>query len=351
MKPESGYRSYLISTLVLCCIFAASCAVPGPEENTGNASRFRRPFGDNAPWNIPVKNISEHPESDKYADLYWYGASNSPGSVHLSFDWYTYPVYYTCDATGYYHCRSRWTTNINGKEIPWNPEWLPAFGTDGQVIILDSINGYEWDLWQVRFERDTVFITNGNLVQAGETPGDGSDPGNYWTKENGFIPSRGVGIQYLAMLVRPRSIEQGVIEHALSNPIRNTCGEVFVPPATKLEHPGRPQGIPEGMRFALRMSDDELDEWIGELHDRGLPDNTIQAARIIARALIDYGWFITDTSGGCHLQFEDRYSAGERWEKLGLSHFEIDGRNYPRHLLHGLFTRERIYALVPGDQY
>jgi hypothetical protein len=339
--------------LFLCFIFVAGCTATGSRNaGTGeNVPGYKRPFGNNAPWNIPVKNIRIHPESDKYADLFWNGASREPGNVQLSFEWYTYPVYYTCDATGYYYCRTRWNTNINGKEIPFNPQWLPAYGTDGQIIILDSINGYEWDLWQVKFERDTVFVTNGNLIQAGITAGDGSDPGDYRTKENGFIPSRGVGIPYLAMLVRPGSVEQGVIDHALSNPIRNTCGKVFVPPATKLEHPRRPPGIPEGMRFALKMSDEELDEWVDGLRSRGLPENTVRSARIIARALIDYGWFITDTSGGCHLQFEDRYSAGDRWEQLGLSDIEVDGRSYPRNLLRGLFTRDRIYTLVPSDQY
>ena len=312
--------------------------------------KYRRAFGPGAPWNVPVKNVPEHKKSSMYAERFWNGASSRPGDVNLSFDWYTYPVYYTSDAKGSFYCKSKWKTNIDGKMILWNPEWRAAFGTDGQIILLDSVKGFEWDLWQVKFKDDTVFITNGNLIQSGQTAGDGSDPGNFWTKENGFIPSRGIGVQYLAMLVRPEEIEQGVIEHALSMPIRITDGNFFMAPTTKLEHPGRPVGIPEGMRFALRISDKEIEEWITTF--KGIvPEKAIAAAQIIARALRDYGWFITDTSGGCHLQFEDMATAGAKWDALGLGKTEINGKLYPRDLLDGLFTKDRIYTLVPSDQY
>jgi hypothetical protein len=124
--------------------------------------------------------------------------------------------------------------------------------------------------------------------------------GDYRTKEDGHRPSRGVGLPYLAMLVRPEEIEQGEIRHALSLTIRNTDGAIAVPPATKLEHPDwRYDGIPLGMRFALNVTDEQIAEWL-----ETVPEQYRRAGGIIARALRDYGCFITDTAGSAHFQFE-----------------------------------------------
>lgn len=305
-----------------------------------SAQEWQRPFGPNAPWNVPVEGLPEHPQSDHYASLLWNDSTAArPGNFNLGFEEYTYPVYNAMDATGLYPVDTEWDTNIDGTLIPWNPHWRPAPGTDAQVIILDPRTGREWDLWQVDFDGTTVFATNGSLV-----------PGDYRTYEGANPPSRGVGIQYLAMLVRPESIRAGVIDHALSMPIINTDGDTFVAPATKLEHPDNPPGIPEGMRFALDVTDAEIDAWVESLPEE-LPPPARRAARIIGVALRDYGWFITDTSGGAFLQFEANVTAGKEWAALGLTDREIGDKRYPRDLLDGLMQRDRIYAVVPSDQY
>jgi hypothetical protein len=66
-------------------------------------------------------------------------------------------------------------------------------------------------------------------------------------------------------------------------------------------------------------------------------------------ALRDYGWFITDTAGGAHFQFEDYATARDKWNDLGLGERSIGWKNYPTDLLDGLITRERIYAIAPSD--
>lgn len=328
--------------LALLLVFAAQAAATEP------------PYGPNAPWNIPVAGIPTHPDSAHYCDLLWNGATaDRPGNFNLTFDDYTYPVYEAPAATGEFPVRTRWKTNLDGRTMPWSPEWKPPPGSDAQVIVLDPATGREWNLWQVRFDGKTIHATNGNLVQKGEDAGDGSDPGDYRTKENGFRPSRGIGIQYLAMLVRPWEIAAGKIEHALSMPIKNPDGTFFVSPATKLENyqnRSRP-GIPEGMRFSLAITDAEIDAWVAAVPE-ALPATTRRSARIIAVALRDYGWFITDTSGGAHFQFEARMTAAKEWEELGLAPMgTIRWKDYPRDLLDGLITRERLRAHVPSVQY
>lgn len=320
------------------------------------ATRFRngraitapeRAFGPNAPWNRRVVGLARHPESDQLRDLLWNNApAPRPGNFNITTNGYTYPVFDARSATGLYPVTvtGGGSSNLIGTMLPWNPTWQPAAGTDGQVIILDPSNGREWDLWKVSFNGGVVTIANGNLV-----------PGSYWTKEDSYFPSRGCGIQYLAMLVRPTEVAAGTIEHALSMPIRNPSGQFFVAPATKLDHPEFGPGVPMGTRFALDVTDADIQAWASSL-PAALPAATRTAGMIIARALRDYGWFITDTAGGATFQFEDRASAGSQWDELGLGTYSDSGATYgykvyPDDLLDGLLQRERIHAIVPSDNY
>ncbi|MBP1152019.1 hypothetical protein [Methylocaldum sp. RMAD-M] len=299
-------------------------------------TRYVRPFGPNAPWNRPVDGLPRHPQSDALTNRLWQYSPSRVGNFNLSFSGYTYPVYMAGTAKGSYPVRAPSWNKLNGTKIPWSPDWKPATGSDSQVIILDPDSGREWDLWQASFDGAAVHVSNGNLV-----------PGSYLTKEDGFKPSRGCGIPYLAMLVRPEEIAQGKIEHALSMPSRNTA-KTFVAPATKSDGRATDNGLPMGTRFALNITDAEIDEWVNALPSQ-LTGQTRRAARIIAVALRDYGWFISDTAGGAHFQFEDNATAKAKWEALGLGEKSIGWKNYPTDLLDGLLTKQRIYAIVPSN--
>jgi hypothetical protein len=304
------------------------------------AAQYVRPFGPDAPWNVLVTNLPRHPQSATYASRLWSGAG---GNFNQSFVDYTYPVYYANAATGNYTVNGGNAT-INGKQMPWNPAWSAAGGSDAQVIVVDSATGREWDLWQVSVSGSTINISNGSLVGTGETASSGSVVGNYRTKVNGWVPSRGIGISYLAMLVRPEEITQGEIKHALSLPISNPSKASYVAPATKLEHSGSDSGdeIPEGMRFALDVTDAQIESWVATK-----PAAYQKLARTVAHALRDYGWFITDTSGAAHFQFEAQTSADALWKAQGIDPASSSATN----LLDGLITQSRIYTIVPSDQY
>jgi lipopolysaccharide/colanic/teichoic acid biosynthesis glycosyltransferase len=333
-RALSAASAISLSTAAAGCAFMGVAACPAAAAET-----YVRPFGQQAAWNLPVSNIPRHAESSELSARLWHYAPARPGDFNLSFDEYTYPVYDAAEATAYYPIVTAWSGNLAGRTIPWSPAWQPGGGTDAQVIILDHARGREWNLWQAAFDGRVVRATNGNLVD-----------GDFRTKIDGFTPSRGSGIQYLAMLARPQEIARGAIEHALSMPVRNIDGSSFVPPATKLERAHHQSGLPLGTRFALALASEELERWISSL-PADLPSETQRSARIIARALRDYGWFITDTSGGAHLQFEARQSAGKRWAALGLDRRVIAGKEYPRDLLDGLVTPERIYALAPVSHH
>jgi hypothetical protein len=337
----SKWRRIALSIAALTSIGPIAAAPAASGAGPQAQQIYVRPFGPHAPWNIPLSGLPRLAQSDLYAALLWNAApSDHPGNINLDFESYTYPVYYADATTRLYPIRTKKRTDIRGGQVPWDPAWRAAPGSDAQVIILDPDIGREWDLWQVSFDGETVHVSNGSLV-----------PGDYRTKEDGNPPSRGIGIQYLAMLVRPQEIAQGKIGHALSMPIKNTSKDVYVAPATKLEGKGRSQeAIPEGTRFGLQVTDQEIEAWIRTLPSE-LPPATRQSARIIAQALRDYGWFITDNAGGAAFQFESRITAGDRWAELGLDERSIGYKQYPRDLLDGLLSQERIYAVVPSDQY
>jgi hypothetical protein len=323
---------------VLGALGAVGC---GFRPAIARAEAYTRPYGPNAPWNVPAASVATHPQSALYAERLWSLGSATPGNVNLTFAGYTYPVYDVREATLEVTVSVKWRTALHGTKLPWNPAWKIPSGSDRQVILLDPPTGREWNLWQVSYKNGKLSCTNGNLV-----------PGSYWTREVGFPPSRGCGIPYLAMLVRPQEVEAGEIRHALSMPVMNPDSQVYVAPATKLEGKSSAivNGIPEGMRFVLDVSDAEIEAWIAALPSQ-LPTATRRSARVIARALRDYGWFVTDTSGGAHLQFEEWGSAGAAWQALGLGTIVANWKEYPRDLLDGLLRRDRIRTLVPSDQY
>jgi hypothetical protein len=304
---------------------------------------YIRPFGPNAPWNIPVADLPLAENSEELASKLWNDSytDRELRNFNINNTSYTYPVYEVTEDTPYFPVvdKNGWG-NLGGKEIPFDPSWKPAPGSDAQIIILDPATGREWNLWQAEFDGDSVNVSNGNLV-----------PGSYFEKEDGFSSSRGVGIQYSAMLVRPEEVAQGVIEHALSMPIRNTSGSEFVAPGTKLEFPGvRPDGIPEGTRFALDVTDEQIDAHLASLPD-SVPDITKSSLKTIMVAMRDYGWFITDTAGSAHIQLESTTTAQKEWEELGMIDRDVGGAVYPRDALDGLIRESRIVAFVPSDQY
>jgi hypothetical protein len=114
------------------------------------------------------------------------------------------------------------------------------------------------------------------------------------------------------------------------------CGE---PAATALSaEQFRRTTLPSGTRFALKMTPAEIEQW---LDSRGYTGQLRITARAFARALVDYGWFVTDTScTASNFQVEGGANpeTAAAWRALGIAG---DGRN----LLGGLITRNRIWTV------
>jgi len=287
--------------------------------------------------------------------------------------------------------------------VAWNDSWLPSDGTDGFLVTYDPTTGQEWDYWNVSFpgyqqqnDHSLGCINSQNLpppfgvgfdinedicaaTAVRVTAPDGT-PADLRTYTGNFPPAGGGGIQNTVGAVTPQEVAAGAVRHAWKMNIWNTmfgpecapaertdpkafgvtCGGAVapagqfeksaysdgtfvspVPPirgATPTEQ--RSNTVPEGMRFSLRLTDAEIESW---LDSRGYQGTLRTTARTLAVSLRDYGWFVTDTTGGpagFGLLGSRNPETEKGWRALGLVGSSQD-------LLIGLFTRDRLVTWSP----
>jgi hypothetical protein len=295
-----------------------------------------------APWNVKVAGLARHPQNETLARLMWNNAPDRAGNFNVNWNQYTYPVYDARTATTTVLVNS---TNgpIRGSRIPWNPAWKPSLGTDQQMVIANPDTGEMWDLWQVRnITTTSISASNGSKI-----------PSNYHTRDVGNAPSRGVGIQYAAMLVMADELLSGSIPHAGSMPIKIPAGDMAWYPATKVEHPEFPSyssgRIPEGARFAADITDAQIDIWLSRFPN----EPKLRAAlRAMAVMLRDYGWFVTDTAGAASIQIEDQNTARQKYIEIGFldssgrERTTSTGQRFIQDMYDGLLSSGRIYAVA-----
>lgn len=279
-----------------------------------------------------------------------------------------------------------YTSILPASTIPWNNDWKTSKGGDNQMIIIDdrvgsSTYGAIWSFWgnenscpifyadracarSIQVARDHY----GNLV-------------NHWTYE-GYTGDRGVGLSYYATLTTADEVKAGEIRHALGISIPNTgagpictaeqlkepvnwnivgkqCGTA-VAPASKFEWGGSPSVdvmpeefkkiytvdklIPEGMRFALNVTDQQITDWINSRADLKSNPRRAETARIFAVALRDYGMMIVDTNAGRpSVQTEGGINpeSATKWKSVAM------GPENKDNLLDGLITKQNLYVVEP----
>jgi hypothetical protein len=318
------------------------------EATSGNvtATTDVRAYGTAAEWNLPISQVLSrglHPNESYFRDILWEAprGRRGPGdNLFTLFDRdYTYPVYKSSDASGQTATAAvnfgNWRTGV----VPWNPSWTIPAGTDNQFIILDETTGVEYNAWQVRYDSGTNRIVpsvsgSGRVSRVTANADETGGAGDYRTKTSGFRPSRGCGIQYLAMLIRPEEIAQGKIYHALSCVMGRSGYRYYANPATKGERfPGNEadQGIPQGTRWYYDVTDGEI-----EAHLATLPAAVSTAQkntlRIVFRAMREYGLIASDQGGANHIQFQ--HDASTDWTPYGMDEVTAsNGKVYPRDAL------------------
>ena len=175
-------------------------------------------------------------------------------------------------------------------DVPVPPEAIQSSGSDGSIVFWDPATGDEWSFWQWEESANgDITATNGY---------------RYNTKWSGRffdgLAGRGAGLPYLGGLVRPWEVAQGRIDHAIAFAYAWPSSE-FVFPASKSDGAGVVGvDLPEGSRVQLDPSLTDAD------FDRmGLSP----AARVIARALQQYGMIVIDNSGSSKIMVEDNITA------------------------------------------
>jgi len=148
---------------------------------------------------------------------------------------------------------------------------------DNNMVILDLTARCEYDFWQARKENRRWVASWGNAIII-------DDSGVY---EKG-MSARGSGFAFLAGVIWPHELQQGVISHALlfALPDELVRSGGPVPPATESDgESSDPDALPEGAHLRL---DPALD--LNAL-------NLTPAERTIAKAMQEYGMFLTDAGG------------------------------------------------------
>ncbi len=208
-------------------------------------------------------------------------------------------------------------------------------------------------------------------------------PADYRTYTGNSPGATGLGLQHYAGIITPEEVAAGEVRHATRLTVANTifapdcasmgvtsiddmrigseCGTALAPAGmfektSANDSPGefdsrfgnfgnnanerRRNSVPEGLRIALNITDQEIENW---LTSRGYTGRKRETARVIAVGMRDYGLIVSDSSGmaGIQAMGAENPETAKKWRDLGL---DGDGKN----LLFGLFQKEKLYAVEPA---
>ncbi len=247
-----------------------------------------RPFGATSPWNTL---IGPNPEVDPNSNamIATLSYSSSGGHFYINIDGWTIPVYYADASTPTYTvpCINEWGVCGPGfgQDVPIPNGAKADPEDDGHMTIVNLSRNLSWDMWRAvqissswQVSMGCVFDLTGTGVQ---TDGIGS--------------ARGSGFPLLAGLIRLEEVQRGYINHALVMAYDYPRSSVYAYPASMTDGKGGVDAIPEGGRIQL---DPTLD-----LDTLSLSP----AAKVIARALQEYGAYVGDNGGGIALYAEGLY--------------------------------------------
>lgn len=246
--------------------------------------------------------------------------------------------------------------------IPWSTTWKPGEGTDNACIITDPAEGVVWECQNLRYERpwDPIFspLVVDNLHRRTAACLE-DEP--HMSRGCGGVPSE-------AGVLTAAQAANGIVT-ALA--LFNVCtqfgpGARIVPPAKRLEHrrvedrawlgltPGDvPEMVPAGTRFAVDLTDDEIDE----LAWRNCPDPGGSRANLAAASrrgaliniyvgLRDYGMAnLATASGTTYIETEgcQEPGAAARWAAIGFR-TDTDFRT----ALSGVFRPDNLKVVTPA---
>ena len=195
---------------------------------------------------------------------------------------WTVPVYYADASTPHYDVRltADWASARVMRGVPIPDFAAPDPEDDGEMAIIDTSTGCEYDFWQAE-KRDGQW--SASWANSIRVDSDGVYPLG--------LSARGSGFALLAGMIWPDELRSGQIHHALVFSYSFSKDGGPVPPATESDGPSsRSDAIPEGARIQL---DPDLD-----LDSLSLTPYE----RTVAEALQEYGMILGDVGGGIELE-------------------------------------------------
>jgi hypothetical protein len=292
------------------------------------------PYSTTSIWNTA---IGPSPKYDAYsAEMVANLVLSHDGQIITAGEAYNYPVYFADQQTPRWDipCTVNKCTVANSDQdvtrtdvvqsVPIPPDAQPGEDTDARMIIIDKVSHTEYDL------------SKAQRTATGWTAGTVSVYNIQWDGTPVMHSSRGSGIPAYAGLLRPWEIRQGRIEHVLAFGYTEPAADQCVFPASKTDGESSMHfAIPEGARLQLDPSLTEQD------FDRLGLDPT---AKIIARALQEYGMILVDDSGSLKIYVEDLINnpyATEQWTDTDLNLTKESIYNIP-------YTAFRVLELPPA---
>jgi hypothetical protein len=255
-----------------------------------------RPFSDASPWNIP---IPANPETDPNSPAMIANLQQSSSPVFWTNIYtYTVPVWKANSSTPRYHVTC--TDGYCGPDfdqVPIPDEAVPDPGSDAHMLILDLEQHKSWDMWNAHKLSDgswqAGFGTTFDLTENGVKP-------------YGVGSARGSGFPLAAGLIFADEVKAGHVRHALVMAYDWPRDCLVHPPAsTNCGLSSDPNSIPIGAHLQLDPSLD-LDTL-----------NLSPGAKVVARAMQEYGLYIGDNGWGLSLFAESFYGKpANLWDGL-----------------------------------
>lgn len=264
---------------------------------TGEPARHRPTnlFAKSGPWNTKLpRNVPLAPNSAAIvANIKQDKDENFQVWAFNAHTWSS-PVYQVGPATP----RLRWTfSDCLGlpelapviadtlSSVPTPPDMLVSQGTDNEVAIYQPSTDTYWDFWRAEQDADG----NWSACWGGKIENYSRNPGIF-TNPLGAVAT---GLPLGAFLIRIEELRRGRIDHAINILTVRVRANCISWPANRND--GNTEGVDfpcEGQRFRLDPTFD-----VRTLSSPG--------ARIVARAMQEYGLIMTDKAGSLATQAED----------------------------------------------
>jgi len=266
--------------------------VPDPSKvHIGTANAL--PFSPTSVWNKPLAADAPVAEnSKKLVDSFNHQWQSFYGTVGMNIDDFSMPIYTvpknqaTVPVTAAPGCNSDASIREQLAAVPIPSDARPANGSDHSLVIWQPATDTAWELWiaQRNDAGDWSSCWGGRIQQVSKSSGVFPNP-------YGVAAS---GLSYLGGSIKASELQSGTIKHALAIAVVHTAEGVQVAPATRNDgNSTADDAIPEGTRFRLDPSIDVTTLHLGN------------AGTAIARALQQYGMYVTDTSGAVVMMAED----------------------------------------------